>query len=61
VKLMDETTFEQFLASGSTSLSNLVLQNYSKLGMTEKDLIIYLELSMYAQKGIQFPMASNLA
>ncbi|WP_125763881.1 DnaD domain protein [Companilactobacillus hulinensis] len=58
---MDETTFEQFLSSGSTSLSNLVLQNYSKLGMTEKDLIIYLELSMYAQKGIQFPMASNLA
>ncbi|APX72813.1 DnaD domain protein (plasmid) [Companilactobacillus allii] len=57
---MDESIFEQFLSSGNTSVSNLILRNYSKLGMTEKDLIIYMELSMYAQKGIQFPMAQTL-
>lgn len=58
---MNESTFDEFLTSGSTSLSNLIIQNYSKLGMTEKDLVVYLELSLYAQKGVQFPMASNMA
>ncbi|WP_334328685.1 DnaD domain protein [Companilactobacillus sp. HBUAS59699] len=58
---MNENTFEKFLTSGNTSISNLVIQNYSKLGMTEKDLVVYLELSLYAQKGIQFPMAANMA
>ncbi|WP_125588870.1 DnaD domain protein [Companilactobacillus jidongensis] len=58
---MNENTFDEFLSSGNTSISNLIIQNYSKLGMTEKDLIVYLELSLYAQKGIQFPMAANMA
>lgn len=58
---MNENTFDEFLTSGNTSISNLIIQNYSKLGMTEKDLIVYLELSLYAQKGVQFPMASNMA
>ncbi|WP_125567992.1 DnaD domain protein [Companilactobacillus insicii] len=58
---MDENTFNYFLTSGNTSLSNLIIQNYSKLGMTEKDLVVYLELSLYAQKGIQFPMAANMS
>ncbi|KRK80506.1 DnaD domain protein [Companilactobacillus nodensis] len=58
---MNENTFDEFLTSGNTNISNLIIQNYSKLGMTEKDLIVYLELSLYAQKGIQFPMASNMA
>jgi DNA replication protein len=29
--------------------------------MTEQDLIVYLGLSMYAQKGVTFPMAKDLA
>ncbi|WP_334332759.1 MULTISPECIES: DnaD domain protein [unclassified Companilactobacillus] len=58
---MEDAVFNQFVDSGSTSINNLILKNYHKLGMTEQDLIVYLGLSMYAQKGVTFPMAKDLA
>ncbi|KRK64758.1 DNA replication protein dnaD [Companilactobacillus tucceti DSM 20183] len=58
---MNEDFLKQVINSGATNLNNLILKNYSKLGMTEKDLVIYLVLSMYAQKGVQFPMAKDIA
>jgi DnaD and phage-associated domain len=58
---MEDELFNKFVESGSTSINNLILQNYHNLGMTEKDLIVYLALSMYAQKGVTFPMAKDLA
>ncbi len=61
VKLMDEKMFEKFLNSGSTNISNLIIANYHNLGMNEQELIIYLNLQMYAQKGNYFPMVQNIA
>lgn len=58
---MEDELFNKFVDSGSTSINNLILKNYHKLGMTEKDLIVYLALSMYGQKGNTFPMAKDLA
>lgn len=58
---MNEDFLKQVINSGATNLNNLILKNYNKLGMTEKDLVIYLVLSMYAQKGVQFPMAKDIA
>lgn len=61
VKQMDEKMFEKFLNSGSTNLSNLIIENYHKLGLSEQELIIYLNLQMYAQKGNYFPMVQNIS
>lgn len=58
---MEDELFNTFVDSGSTSINNLILKNYHSLGMTEKDLIVYLGLSMYAQKGNTFPMAKDLS
>lgn len=58
---MNDELFNDFVDSGSTTINNLILKNYHKLGMTDQDLIVYLALSMYAQKGNTFPMASDLA
>lgn len=58
---MDDKIFNQFVASGSTNLSNLIIQNYHKLGMTEQELVIYLNLQMYAQQGDQFPMVTKIS
>ncbi|WP_125768017.1 DnaD domain-containing protein [Companilactobacillus furfuricola] len=58
---MDEKMFEKFLNSGSTNISNLIIANYHNLGMNEQELIIYLNLQMYAQKGNYFPMVQNIA
>lgn len=58
---MNDDLFNTFVDSGNTSINNLILQNFHKLGMTEKDLVVYLALSMYAQKGNTFPMAKDLS
>jgi len=58
---MNDELFNSFVDSGSTNINNLILKNYHKLGMTEKDLVVYLALSMYAQQGNTFPMAKDLA
>ena len=54
---MNDDLFNSFVESGSTTINNLIIKNFHKLGMTERDLIVYLALSMYAQKGNTFPMA----
>lgn len=53
--------FEKFLNSGNTNISNLIIANYHDLGMDEKELVIYLNLQMYAQKGNYFPMVQNIS
>mgnify|MGYP003361684048 CR=1 FL=1 len=58
---MEDDLFNSFVDSGSTSINNLILKNFHQLGMTEKDLVVYLALSMYSQKGVTFPMAKDLA
>ena len=58
---MNDDLFNSFVESGSTTINNLIIKNFHKLGMTERDLIVYLALSMYAQKGNTFPMAQDLA
>lgn len=58
---MNDDLFNSFIESGSTTINNLIIKNFHKLGMTERDLIVYLALSMYAQKGNTFPMAQDLA
>lgn len=58
---MNDDLFNSFVESGSTSINNLIIMNFHKLGMTERDLVVYLALSMYAQKGNTFPMAQDLA
>ncbi|MCH4008245.1 DnaD domain-containing protein [Companilactobacillus sp.] len=58
---MDDKLFNRFLNSGSTNISNLIIENYRKLGMTNQELIIFLNLQMYAQQGNQFPMVQNIS
>lgn len=58
---MNDQLFNSFVESGSTSINNLILKNYHKLGMTERDLSVYLTMSMYAQQGNTFPMAKDMA
>ncbi|THB60662.1 DnaD domain protein [Vagococcus silagei] len=52
---------QQYLAKGQTSLSNLVLDYYKKIGMTDAELLVYLQLLKYQQKGNAFPELSKLA
>lgn len=44
-----------YLTAGETVVSNLILDNFNKLGMTPQELILYLKLRQYESKGNNFP------
>ncbi|WP_275470540.1 DnaD domain-containing protein [Vagococcus proximus] len=44
-----------YLTAGETVVSNMILDNFSKLGMTHQELILYLKLRQYECKGNDFP------
>ena len=56
-----DSTLREFLRQGNTVISNLVLKNYKKLGMTDTEFILYLQLNSYLQKGETFPELENIA
>lgn len=56
-----DSTLGEFLRQGNTVISNLVLKNYKKLGMTDTEFILYLQLNSYLQKGETFPELENIA
>lgn len=58
---MEDEIFNQFIKSGTTSVSNLILKNFRELGMTANELMIFLNLQMYAQQGNQFPMVTEIS
>jgi len=45
----------RYLEAGQMNISNLVLSCYHRIGMTDKELLLYLQLSYDAQKGDFFP------
>lgn len=50
-----------YLAAKELTISNLVLQYYQQLGMTEEELVLYLQLTSYDQQGNHFPEVSEIA
>lgn len=46
---------KDFLQAKETVLSNLILQYYKKIGLTEEELVLYLELLRFQQLNNDFP------
>ena len=44
--------FEQYLAAGQMTLSNLLLTHYSDLGLTDTEFILFLQIDSCLQKGV---------
>lgn len=53
--------FNIYLQAGQTNLSNLLLNNYRKLGFTEQEFVFYLQLESYLQKGQSCPDLEKIA
>lgn len=51
----------QYLSAGETHISNLVLNHYHQLGMNEFDLVLYIQLIRYQQKGSKMPDLKQIA
>lgn len=46
---------EDYLNAGTTTISNLLMTYYNKLGMTNQEFLLYLQLLHYQQEGNSFP------
>lgn len=57
----DQNQFHQFLKAGQTEISNLLLRDFSKLNMTNDELLVYLQLKSYLETGTQSPDVSVIA
>lgn len=54
-------SFDEYIKAGETTVSNLVLENYAKIGMTEEEFLFWLQLYRLQTKGNYFPDLSELA
>ncbi|AMA73527.1 MULTISPECIES: DnaD domain-containing protein [Aneurinibacillus] len=50
----------RMLAAGTTSLSNLVLQNYRKLGLSDEEMMLVIHLLGFKAEGKPFPTIGEL-
>lgn len=51
----------RYLKAGTTSISNLLLHHYHEIGMTTGQLMVYLELKSYLDRGINQPSLKAIA
>ncbi|MHC5267759.1 DnaD domain protein [Enterococcus sp. LJL98] len=52
---------EEFLKNGQTTISNLILENYRKIGLSNEEFLLWLQLHRYAEKNIFFPDLTEIA
>ncbi|OEF99053.1 hypothetical protein BHF71_02385 [Vulcanibacillus modesticaldus] len=50
----------KILQDGSTSISNLLLGYYKKIGLTDQDMMVIIHLIHFISKGNKFPSVSEL-
>lgn len=52
---------KKYLSIGHTTISNLMIDYYQELGMTNEEFLLWLQLTRFEQKGEQFPNLELLA
>ncbi|MDT2612162.1 DnaD domain protein [Enterococcus dongliensis] len=54
-------SLQEYLAAGETTLSNLLVQNYTKLDLNTDEFMLWLQLYVAHQTGDDFPNLTNIA
>lgn len=54
-------SIEKYLKAGETTVSNLVLENYHHLGLTDDEFLFWLQLFRFQVKGILFPDLTTIS
>lgn len=58
---LEEKVFQRWLEKGNTVVSNVLLEYYSALGMSELELVFVLQLQSCLDQNISFPEMTELA
>lgn len=56
-----ESFMESYFNAGVTSINNLLLHHYHEIGMTTSELLVYIELRSYIDRGQSDPAVSQIA
>ncbi|WP_281164643.1 DnaD domain-containing protein [Liquorilactobacillus sicerae] len=56
-----EKVIQQFLRAGNTTITNLLLHNYRRIGMNEQEFVLFLQLESELQAGNDFPPIEKIA
>lgn len=54
-------SLENYLKNGQTMISNLLIENYHRMGMSNEEFILWLQLYKYHEQGNFFPDLSPIA
>lgn len=54
-------SLEVFLKNGQTTISNLLVENYRRIGMSNKEFLLWLQLHRYVEAGDSFPDLMKIA
>ncbi|AYW44981.1 DnaD domain protein [Tetragenococcus koreensis] len=54
-------SLRDYLKSGQTTLSNLLIENYRQLGLTNDEFILWIQLYKYHESGNDFPDLAPIA
>lgn len=54
-------SIKDYLKAGTTEVSNLLMKNYKKIGMSDQGFLFYLQLLSYNQQGNPFPDLSVIS
>lgn len=55
------SALNEFFKNGQTTISNLILNNYRQLGMTNEEFLLWLQLYSFHEKGEDFPDFKKIA
>ncbi len=50
-----DLVFEKYIKQGQMTVANMVLHNYSRLGLSDEEFILFLQISSCLQTGKDFP------
>lgn len=58
---MTQSFIEKYVDAGNTVINNLLLHHYHQIGMSTAELLVYIELRSYIDRGQQDPAVSRIA
>lgn len=58
---MGQSFIEKYVSAGGTTINNLLLHHYHQIGMSTSELLVYIELRSYIDRGQEDPAVSQIA
>jgi DNA replication protein len=58
---MNGNLFERWMAEGSASIPNMLLKSYKRIGLTDNECMLFIQLHVFIESGNYFPTPGELS